>query len=80
MNKNPILIGTSSTMAIDGKINKVCNDYRCLTNKDVKMQALGNIATNLGKFKFILLIYSRLYRLRNRRDLQIKALIISYYN
>lgn len=41
-------------MAIDGKINNVCNDYRCLTNKDLRMQALGTIATNLGKFIFIL--------------------------
>ena len=41
-------------MAIDGKINKVCCDYKSLRNKDVKMQALGGIATNLGNFKSIL--------------------------
>ena len=40
-------------MAIDGKINKVCCDYKSLGNKDVKMQALGGIATNLGNFKFM---------------------------
>ena len=43
-----LFVGTSSTMAIDGKISKVCNDYRCLNGRDVKLQALGDIGSNLG--------------------------------
>ena len=40
-------------MAIDGKINKVCQDYRCLASNDVKLQAFDYIASNLGNLNFI---------------------------
>ena len=56
INENAFVTGTSSTIAIDGKINKVCHAYRCLTSNDVKLQAFDYIASNLGNFyKFYLL-------------------------
>merc|ERR550539_563442 len=42
------LKGTSSKIAVDGKINRICKDYSCLTTKDAKRHALTYIACNLG--------------------------------
>ena len=41
-------LGTSSKIAVDGKINRICKDYSCLTTKDAKRHALTYIACNLG--------------------------------
>ena len=62
-------------MAIDGKINKVCCDYKTLGTKDVKMQALGGIATNLGNFKFM---FYNLLIWNNRRFSTIQILMVPY--
>jgi len=40
--------GTSSTMTVDDKINRVCQNYRMLATSDSKCDALAFLACNLG--------------------------------